>query len=378
MKQKGYIYRASGCWYVRYRETINGERQQVSKCVCPIEPHQVRLKKAPPDVREAADRLLAPLNQLEATGSSNMTLDQFVEHHYWPWLKAEREPGTAYNYKLVYNNHFKDQLGPKRLWEVRTATVSQALAETFRQHPGLTKRTLVQHRSIVYSIFKLAISQGYAPAPNPAGRDCLVPGSKNPGKPTEAYDLDTILRILGVVTGQAKAAVAIAGFAGLSRSEIMGLKWSDYSGVQISVRRKVWEGKVGKTKTLAREAPVPVIETLAEILDEYRAELDNPKLDAWMFPTRNQTPKSLKELYKYQLKKQLAVENIPWHGWHAFRRGIATNLKSLGVDDKIIQGILRHAKLATTTEIYMKNNTVAPELRAGLDKLQDAIKSRVQ
>ena len=158
----------------------------------------------------------------------------------------------------------------------------------------------------------------------------------------------------------------------------MGLKWSDYSGVQISVRRKVWEGKVGKTKTLAREAPVPVIETLAEILDEYRAELDNPKLDAWMFPTRNQTPKSLKELYKYQLKKQLAVENIPWHGWHAFRRGIATNLKSLGVDDKIIQGILRHAKLATTTEIYMKNNTVAPELRAGLDKLQDAIKSRVQ
>ena len=26
------------------------------------------------------------------------------------------------------------------------------------------------------------------------------------------------------------------------------------------------------------------------------------------------------------------------HGWHAFRRGLATNLHRLGVQDKIIQG----------------------------------------
>jgi hypothetical protein len=28
-----------------------------------------------------------------------------------------------------------------------------------------------------------------------------------------------------------------------------------------------------------------------------------------------------------------------WHGWHSFRRGLATNLKTLGVDDKYIQAI---------------------------------------
>jgi len=32
-----------------------------------------------------------------------------------------------------------------------------------------------------------------------------------------------------------------------------------------------------------------------------------------------------------------------WHGWHAFRRGLATNLHALGVDDKTIQAILRHS-----------------------------------
>jgi hypothetical protein len=30
---------------------------------------------------------------------------------------------------------------------------------------------------------------------------------------------------------------------------------------------------------------------------------------------------------------------MEWHGWHAFRRGLATNLHRLGVSDKVIQQI---------------------------------------
>jgi integrase len=43
-----------------------------------------------------------------------------------------------------------------------------------------------------------------------------------------------------------------------------------------------------------------------------------------------------------------------WHGWHAFRRGLATNLYDLGVDDKTIQAILRHANVAVTQGCYIK------------------------
>jgi integrase len=45
---------------------------------------------------------------------------------------------------------------------------------------------------------------------------------------------------------------------------------------------------------------------------------------------------------------------IQWHGWHAFRRGLATNLYLLGVSDKIIQRILRHANVAVTQNCYIK------------------------
>lgn len=44
-----------------------------------------------------------------------------------------------------------------------------------------------------------------------------------------------------------------------------------------------------------------------------------------------------------------------WQGWHAFRRGLATNLYRLRVPDKTIQAILRHANLHTTLNVYVKS-----------------------
>ncbi len=43
-----------------------------------------------------------------------------------------------------------------------------------------------------------------------------------------------------------------------------------------------------------------------------------------------------------------------WHGWHAFRRGLATNLHDLGVDDMTIQRILRHSHVSVTQRCYIK------------------------
>jgi integrase len=48
-------------------------------------------------------------------------------------------------------------------------------------------------------------------------------------------------------------------------------------------------------------------------------------------------------------------ERLPvWRGWHAFRRGLATNLHELGVDDKTIQAILRHSSVEVTRKCYIK------------------------
>jgi integrase len=64
----------------------------------------------------------------------------------------------------------------------------------------------------------------------------------------------------------------------------------------------------------------------------------------------------------------LKKARIPWCGWHGFRRGLATNLHTLGVDDTDIQRILRHADVGVTRASYIKVE----------DKVKSAVMQRLQ
>jgi integrase len=63
----------------------------------------------------------------------------------------------------------------------------------------------------------------------------------------------------------------------------------------------------------------------------------------------------LAQIARFVIRPALYGTGVEWHGWHAFRRGLATNLYRLGVPDKTIQAILRHANLSTTMNAYVKS-----------------------
>ena len=54
------------------------------------------------------------------------------------------------------------------------------------------------------------------------------------------------------------------------------------------------------------------------------------------------------------IKPAFKANGLRWKGWHAYRRGLATNLHALGVPDKVIQAILRHEDVSTTQRSYIK------------------------
>ena len=54
------------------------------------------------------------------------------------------------------------------------------------------------------------------------------------------------------------------------------------------------------------------------------------------------------------LKPVFEANGMAWKGWQAYRRGLATNLKVLGVEDTTIQCILRHEDVRTTQRFYIK------------------------
>ncbi len=57
-----------------------------------------------------------------------------------------------------------------------------------------------------------------------------------------------------------------------------------------------------------------------------------------------------------------------WHGWHAARRGLGSNLYRLGVPPMVIQRILHHSNVSTTANYYIK--TAADDVRDAMAKLE--------
>lgn len=74
----------------------------------------------------------------------------------------------------------------------------------------------------------------------------------------------------------------------------------------------------------------------------------------WMFPNRCGGVLDLDNFASRIIKPLLKKASLPWYGWQAYRRGLASNLKALGIDDMVIQRVLRHSDVSTTQRSYIR------------------------
>lgn len=112
---------------------------------------------------------------------------------------------------------------------------------------------------------------------------------------------------------------------------------------------------------------VPIIEPLRRVLDAIKPKMAS----GWMFPNTIGGALDLDNLADRVIKPVLEANGLKWKGWHAYRRGLATNLHELGVPDKVIQAILRHEDVRTTQRSYIK--TVASVVTEAMKRLEGKI-----
>lgn len=105
---------------------------------------------------------------------------------------------------------------------------------------------------------------------------------------------------------------------------------------------------------------MPVIGTLAKWLERWKGKVGEGVSGAApspspIFSASNGQPLRLNNLLRSCILPALKAAGIKWHGWHAFRRSLATNLHDLGVDDHTIKAILRHSSVTVTQRSYIKS-----------------------
>ena len=336
--QRGYIYKLNGAWHLRYR--VNGK--QKSQKLAPYCDQYRTLKS----VRTLAAAILHPINQgQQPTGS--LTIQDFVERIYLPHVQSKKRPSTYRGYLNLYNQQISRRVAGLKLATFRTVDV-QRLLDKIESETQLSHRTHIHIKALLSGIFAYAARTGHVDV-NPVMGTAIPTGHSTAS--TYAYDLSEIETITKSLEGSAKTAAIVAAWTGLSLGELRGLQWGDISADEITVRRTYWHQHEGPPKTVARGNSVPLLPDVIQALNQHRSANPGTK---FVFEGPLRTPLDLATLGSKIIKKSLKGTEVKWYGWHALRRGFATNLHEAGVPDKTIQSLLRHSSFEVTMNHYVK------------------------
>jgi len=360
-EQKGYVFHRYNSWFVRYWDDVvqpGGAVKRVQVCKALSVPYEGTPTKKPKaatseqyrNLRESIQQILAPLNGGLLNPQSTMLVSDFVEKVYLPeYVYKKLRPATHKQYRDVWNYYLKPRMGALTLRSFRTVHGEQMLAQIAAQ-AKLGRSSLRHIKAFLSGAFKQAKRLGILDGINPV-MDVSIPRVPEAAEDTYAYSLSEIKNMLAMLTEPTRTVVLTAALTGLRKSELLGLTWENFDGKELSVTRSVWNSTVSEPKTRRSRSPIPVVKLLADALESHRLRagiLAQPDLP--IFQAGNGKPLNLDNL-----ARRVIAPVSQWHGWHAFRRGLATNLHALGVDDKTIQAILRHSNVGLTMNIYVKS-----------------------
>ena len=362
--QRGHIYRVGSCWLLRYRETVLVGGKPVVRQVAKKLATYSDKYRTEASVRPLAEETLASINAGTARPTSTDTVEAFLKT-YLAHCEATLRPSTAKTYSDFYKL-VKPHLSGITMREFRTSDADKILRAVAQSKPR-AHTTLMNVKNFLSGAFRYAVRTD-AVDRNPV-REAVVPEGRPAGK-THAYRLDEIQAMLAVLDEPERTVVLTCALTGLRLSEVKGLRWEDFTGSELRITRAVWQGRVTETKTAASAAAVPVLPLVATALSDHRRRTTG---DGYIFHGATGQPLRLENLLRNVILPALQKAKLEWHGWHAFRRGLATNLYQLGAPDKTVQAILRHANVSTTMAYYVK--PVESASHAAMKKLERAFKT---
>jgi integrase len=170
---------------------------------------------------------------------------------------------------------------------------------------------------------------------------------KIPEIPAEGFQ-----KLINALPEPLNVMVLVDGCLGLRISELVALKWEDidFEKRMISIQRKFTRGKLGKTKSDASEASLPLAKALLSALLSWRAKSNGSE---WLFPSPiTGGPRSASMLLQKRLKpiaQSLGLGNITWH---ILRHACRSWLGSVGATVGAQKDLLRQADISTTMNIY--------------------------
>jgi integrase len=292
-----------------------------------------------------------------------MGVVEFWDRVYLPFIESSNlKPATIHSYKQVWHQHLKLHFHAVNLSDYKTHMMSVFLTGLAKTH---RPRTLNNTKWLASAIFAHAVATGNCET-NPI-RDAMVLGKTLGHGDTKSYTLEEMENVISALVERvdAQLVMALSFFLGLRKGEIQGLQWSDVDEDFIHVRRAFSRGVVGPPKSKKSLRSLPIIQPVRGLLALWRAKTGD---GVWVFPNTEGNASNMDRFANVTIKPVLQKAGHKWKGFHAGRRGLATELRSLTGNSTAGRDALGHSKTSVTEEHYEQRTS--QDVMRGLKMLE--------
>ncbi len=295
--------------------------------------------------------------------SKDLTVGQWLNYWLEQVILPSRSASTTHGYTMIVRNHLIPGLGDIRLRELTGLQVQQYLNQ--KQAEGLCSNTVRKHHGVLHNALEQARRQEILTRN-------VVETAARPASTTPVhhyYDSETMSRLFEALAGTSmEPVVKLAGYLGLRRSEICGLKWSHVDRqakvITIVEARTAVNGrsvdKDTKNQASVRRLGYGGLEDMEELMErlwqkrqEELAQLGEAYADRDFVVSHSGGQPYQPDYLSGYLQKLLAKKGLPYVTLHGLRHSFASIAHSRNVPLFGISRALGHSNTTTTTRIYM-------------------------
>ncbi len=358
-------------WVYRWRElNEQGKRQLRKKVVGTV--HEYRTQA---EAQQAVDAFRLSINRHTAIhGMTPRTIRRLVEHYRLKEVPMDSHEGKRRSTKLGYISNLNHHILP-RWGDYAPERVSTIEVEDWLKSLLLAPASRTKVRNVLSMIYRHGIRWGWLDR-NPVA---MVRASSKRLRRPDVLTAEEFRALLEALPERERLMGTICATTGLRVCEVLGLKWEDidFAAHTANVLRSFVDGDLGPCKTETSQQPVPLDSIVLEGLRAWHPVCGFPEPGDWIFASYQtfgkmpMWPDSLRRRILQPTAKKVGIKKRI--GWHTFRHTYSSLLVATGNDVKVVQELMRHAKLSTTMEVYAQSDmdTKRVAQRKAVDKLLD-------
>jgi integrase len=354
--QKGSVKEHNGNWTLRIRELDHVTRcwKNLRVPLGEFKNKKAALKAADPIIREVNERNNTEPKKLY----TDMTFKVFIETRWKAYQKtAKHQPTTVENHNSLTKNHLLPFFKEMKLRDVQPSDISKFLQMKIDEK--FANNTLQNLYGLLRLMFDIA-QQFDLIEKSPVRSKIHKPEFEKVKKPT--LSVGQVQAIIARLPDEQERVFALLlAMTGMRIGEALALRWLDFDAArgELKINHTLHRLKLKKPKTQRSFGTIKLDSRISALLASHRGRASFQAEGDFIFCRSDGRPLNQSALrnHLYQVMDRLEIPRTNGkYGYHIFRHTAGTLLYSKSRDLKLVQGMLRHSDISTTSDIYVHLN----------------------